>query len=120
MRNYIKLYWTMFGLQTRKERWFELYGFEIGLVPFSLYSRGMVKRGELVGIVQHSSFPNEVHPGTSELARAYRIDWMTTRHDLRQAIPPAYSRYIWQYLIKEWLRSNDVKTRTNHPSTGAG
>ena len=100
LRDYIKLHGTMFGLKTNKERWFELHGFEILLLPARYSStKGKVKSGEFVGIMQHSKYPNERYR-KDELANGYEIDWGLTRHELRQAIPPAYTEYIGKYLIQ--------------------
>jgi len=101
MYNYIKLNGTMFGLKTKKERLFELHGFDILLLPCPFAkTTGMVKKGELVGIIQHSYYPNEITPGREALADAYGIDWGLNCHELRQAIPPAYTEFIGQQLIK--------------------
>ena len=98
--NYIKLHGTMFGLKTNKERWFELHGFEILLLPARWQStKGKVKKGEFAGIMQHSQYPNEKYK-KEHLAAAYLIDWGLTRHELRQAIPPAYTEYIGRYLLQ--------------------
>ena len=100
LRDYIKLHGTMFGLKTNKERWFELHGFEILLLPAKHQStKGKVKSGEFVGIMQHSKYPNERYR-KEELAEGYVIDWGLTRHELRQAIPPAYTKYIGKYLME--------------------
>jgi len=99
MLNYIKLNGTMFGLKTKKERWFELHGFEIWLMPAPLNTRGMIKSGKLVGIVGHSNYANEIIANKENLAAAYSIDWKMNRHELRQAIPPAYTEYIGKYLM---------------------
>ena len=100
LQDFIKLHGTMFGLKTNKERWFELHGFEILLLPARHSStKGKVKSGEFVGIMQHSKYPNERYR-KDELANGYEIDWGLTRYELRQAIPPAYTEYIGKYLMK--------------------
>ena len=100
LQDYIRLHGTMFGLKTNKERWFELHGFEILLLPAKYQStKGKVKSGEFVGIMQHSKYPNERYR-KEELAAGYEIEWGLTRHELRQAIPPAYTEYIGKYLIE--------------------
>jgi DNA (cytosine-5)-methyltransferase 1 len=54
MANYIQLEGTMFGLKVKKVRNFELHGFEILLLPSKFdNTRGWIKDGKLVGIVQH-------------------------------------------------------------------
>jgi len=99
--NYIKLNGTMFGLHTKKERLFELHGFEIMMLPARLLNTsGMVKNGELIGLMQHTKYPKEVRANKENLATAYGIDWTMTRHELRQAIPPAYTEYIGKYLMQ--------------------
>jgi DNA (cytosine-5)-methyltransferase 1 len=106
--NYIELDGTMFGLHTKKERWFELHGFDILMLPAKLLNTsGMVKNGELTGLMQHSQYPKEVRANKENLAAAYGIDWTMTRHELRQAIPPAYTEFIGRHLleaIKKQLR----------------
>ncbi len=100
LRDYIKLHGTMFGLKTNKERWFELHGFEILLLPAKYSStKGKVKSGEFVGIMQHSKYPNERYR-KEDLAEGYAIDWGLTRYELRQAIPPIYTEYIGKKLME--------------------
>ena len=100
LENYIQLEGTMFGLRVKKVRNFELHGFEIWFLPGKfLNTRGMIKAGKLVGIVQHSCYPNE-KVKREHLAVAYEMEWNCTRHELRQAIPPAYTEYIGGYLLK--------------------
>ena len=101
LQNYIQLDGTMFGLKVKKTRNFELHGFEILLLPGKLpNTKGWIKDGKLVGIVQHSCYPNE-KVKREHLAAAYEMDWYCTRHELRQAIPPAYSEYLGKYLMQE-------------------
>jgi len=97
--NYIELDGTMFGLKTYKCRWFELHGFGIPELPLSRYKKGMVKSGELVGIISHSDNPQE-RTRREDMEGAYGIDWGLNRHELRQAIPPAYTEYIGKYLLR--------------------
>jgi DNA (cytosine-5)-methyltransferase 1 len=99
LENYIILDGTMFGLKTIKRRWFELHGFDITLLPMSCVKTGAVKSGEYVGIMGHSKYPNE-RCKREDLEKGYQIDWGMNRHELRQAIPPAYTEFIGKYLIK--------------------
>ena len=99
----------MFGLKTNKERWFELHEFEILLLPARFQStKGKVKSGEFVGIMQHSKYPNERYR-KHELAEGYAIDWGMTRHELRQSIPPAYTEYIGKFLMQAIETTNSTK-----------
>jgi DNA (cytosine-5)-methyltransferase 1 len=105
LENYIVLDGTMFGLETKKERWFELHGVDILLLPQKYENTlGMVKSGKLVGSMQHTCYPKEIRQNRENLSTAYGIDWFMTRHELRQAIPPAYTEFIGKYLMKEVLR----------------
>jgi DNA (cytosine-5)-methyltransferase 1 len=100
MTNFIQLDGTMFGLNVKKVRNFELHGFEIVLLPAHLLNtRGMIKSGHLVGLVQHSCYPNE-KVKKEHLAVAYGMNWGCTRYELIQAIPPAYTEYIGKYLMQ--------------------
>ena len=103
LANYIKLEGTMFGLEVKKVRHFELHGFDILLLPAKPdNTRGWIKSGRLVGMMQHSCYPNE-RTRREDLATAYEIDWMPNRQLLREAIPPAYTEYIGRELMKVLL-----------------
>jgi len=103
MHNYIQLEGTMFGLEVKKVRNFELHGFEILLLPAKPdNTRGWIKSGRLVGLMQHTCYPQE-RVNRQELATAYGIDWMPNIQLLREAIPPAYTEYIGKYLMKAVL-----------------
>ena len=99
LQNYIKLDGTQVGLKTIKERWFELHGFDILLLPSKWNARGKVKTGEFVGIMRHGKDTKE-RTKREHLATGYEIDWGVDREGLRQAIPPAYTEYIGKYLMK--------------------
>ena len=98
--DYIQLEGTMFGLEVKKVRNFELHGFDILLLPAKPdNTRGWIKNGRLVGMMQHTNYPKE-RVSRQELATAYGIDWCSNRQELRDAIPPAYTEYIGKYLLK--------------------
>ncbi len=100
LTDYIKLHGTMFCLTTNKERWFELHGFNIFMLPVRWAStKGLVAAGIFAGIMQHSIYPGELCR-KADLAAAYKIDWPMSRYELRQAIPPAYTEFIGRELIK--------------------
>ena len=105
--NYIQLDGTMFGSEYKKTRLFELHGFDILLLPMKAENtRGWIKSGRLVGMMQHSCYPNE-RVKRQELATAYGIDWMPNRQLLRDAIPPAYTEYIGKYLMETVKANHD-------------
>ncbi len=100
LRDYIQLEGTMFGLEVKKVRNFELHGFDIWMLPAKPdNTRGWIKSGRLVGMMKHTIYPNE-RVNRQELAAAYEMGWFCTRHELRQAIPPAYTEYIGKHLLK--------------------
>ena len=99
LQNYIEIDGTMVGLKTIKNRWFELHGFEILLLHTKWNAKGMVKTGEFVGIMRHGKTTKE-RTRREHLAEGYGIDWFMNRHELREAIPPAYTKYIGKYLIE--------------------
>lgn len=100
LKNYIQLDGTMFGREYKKTRNFELHGFEILLLPMKAENtRGWIKSGRLVGMMQHTAYPKE-RVKKEHLVAAYGIDWMPNRQLLRDAIPPAYTEYIGRYLIQ--------------------
>jgi len=99
LENYIEIDGTMVGIKTIKNRWFELHGFEILLLPTKWNARGKVKASEFAGIMRHGKNSGELTK-REHLATAYEIDWGMNRHELREAIPPAYTEYIGKYLIR--------------------
>ena len=99
LSNYIRLDGTQVGLKTIKERWFELQGFDILLLPSKWNARGKVKTGEFVGIMRHGKDTQE-RTKREDLAKGYCIDWGMNRQELRESIPPAYTEYIGKYLLK--------------------
>jgi DNA (cytosine-5)-methyltransferase 1 len=99
--NPIELSGMSFGLKIIRRRLFELYGFDILLVPsprieinyraagYIPYHHGTsIKRGHLPNIWTKA-----------RLQSAMDIDWMSLK-EITQAIPPAYTEYIGSWLIK--------------------
>ena len=96
MSNYIKLEGTMFGLKVIRERWFELYGFDILLLPSRLKIKSPIQSGNYFTVVGHGGNSRDCRLKTWQ--EAMGIDWMT-KYELTQAIPPAYTRYIGKHLL---------------------
>ena len=101
LENPIELSGMSFGLNIIRRRLFELHGFEILFIPSPHQVRNYRAEGYL-----------PYHHGTSEkrghlpniwtkprLQGAMEIDWMSIK-EMTQAIPPAYTEYIGQYLMK--------------------
>lgn len=88
---------TMFGLMTQKPRLFECnfdMPFMLAPPPHARQSKmgRQPKTGEYIQVVGHFT--------DMEYAKqAMQIDWMN-RHELAEAIPPAFTRYIGEHLLK--------------------
>ena len=81
----------MFGLRVIRRRAFEIEGFWCLAPPNKV--EGSVRGGEYVTVAGHGG------EGKASLAawqEAMGIKWITDKHMLAEAVPPAYSRYIAQ------------------------
>jgi DNA (cytosine-5)-methyltransferase 1 len=100
-----------FGI--RRHRLFEIHGTPFFLVPPDQCEYGGVLRGELAGVYGNGSRQGgfgcrwgRVPDGLSIRqwwAKCMDIDWMA-RHELSQAIPPAYTEWIGAHLIDHLRR----------------
>jgi len=97
MEDYIRMDGTMFGLKVIRERWFELYGFEILLLPSRLKVKRPVQSGNYFTVAGHGGNSKDCRLTTWQ--EAMGIDWMT-KYELTQAIPPAYTEFIGKYLMQ--------------------
>lgn len=90
---------SMFHLSLRRHRLFE--------ANFPIPQMACIHRGtEVVGVYGHSGGSSKrdgklFSTGRDEWARAMGIDWMTM-DELAQAIPPAYTTYIGQWLMVQF------------------
>ncbi len=105
---------SMFGLDVRRHRLFELGGWSVALQPqcahhmqrprFRSLDSRRAKQGRLasvVGVHGHTQYANEL-----ELRQhAMGIDWLPNR-TLSQAIPPAYTEWIGTRLL--WHRGHSA------------
>ena len=98
MNNYIRLEGTMFGLRVIRERWFELHGFDILLLPSKFSIRNPIQSGKYFTVAGHGGNSKDCRLKTWK--EAMGIDWMTKK-ELTQAIPPAYTEYIGKYLMEQ-------------------
>ena len=97
MSDYIQLEGSMFGLKVIRQRWFELHGFEIWMLPCPLKEKSPVSSGRYFTVAGHGGNSRDCRLKTWQ--EAMGIDWMT-KQELTQAIPPAYTEYIGLQLIK--------------------
>ena len=103
MRKDLLLCGTMFGLDVLRHRVFELGGWRIGNPPIHQRHRGGVtdwrhgkaKVGPYYGVYGRRAGRRGV---IAEWQEAMGIDWMVTRRELTQAIPPAYTDWIGRRL----------------------
>jgi DNA (cytosine-5)-methyltransferase 1 len=91
---------TMFGLNVIRHRLFECNW--LLLAPGLCNHLGTVADGTYAGV--HGGGPRTTHniPYAVQRARwesAMGIDWMRSRYELSQAIPPAYTEYIGRQLM---------------------
>jgi DNA (cytosine-5)-methyltransferase 1 len=101
LRGPIKLCGTMFGLAVIRHRLFESSA--LLLAPGRCRHAGSVADGTYVSV--HGGGQRSTHtiPYAEQRPRweqAMGIDWMGTRDELCQAIPPAYTEFIGLQLLK--------------------
>lgn len=88
---------SMFGLRVRRHRLFEV-NFEVAQPECDHTSQGRV-----IGVYGHPGGSSKrdgiVFPQFSEWQEAMGIDWMTVK-ELTEAIPPRYTHYIGEALMR--------------------
>jgi DNA (cytosine-5)-methyltransferase 1 len=109
MRPDFKLCGCQFGMNLRRERWFETSWHAFALLPSCHHPF------PVVSVVGHGT-PTWVreklgyNPTIKHYREAMGIDWMN-REELSQAIPPTFTEYIGRYLRAEVERHNDRTER---------
>jgi DNA (cytosine-5)-methyltransferase 1 len=109
IRKDLMLCGEMFGLKVIRHRIFEVEGFEC-VQPEHIKHRGMVKDGYYVTVAGHGGDYaghnfcklNDL-PGENQLQTwqyAMGIDWISDKKTLREAVPPAYSGYIFSQFLR--------------------
>lgn len=114
----IVLYGWMFGLPVIRRRHFEIEGFFL-LQPSALKPKGTAHGGDFVTVAgQGCSYNTKTGHNGAEAARtrkikcwkgnvvetwkhAMGIDWMKTRKELAESIPPTYTEYIGRQIIDQ-------------------
>jgi DNA (cytosine-5)-methyltransferase 1 len=103
LRNPVVLCGAMFGLRTYRHRLFESGGGLVIPVPehpvHAVPSRKMGRRpepGDMIHAVGNFS-------GVDEVRRNWGAEWMN-RDGLREALPPSYTRYIGEHMMKELVK----------------
>lgn len=103
----LKLNGDMFCLKVLRNRKFELNNFFM-LQPFKPKRLGTVKGGDYAMVVGNGQLKVKGGqrfkvPGDNIVqvwSNAMGIDWMKTREELRESIPPAYTQYIGYQFFK--------------------
>jgi DNA (cytosine-5)-methyltransferase 1 len=102
VRRDLTLCGEMFGLSVIRHRYFELGGWTTAQ-PEHRKHRGRVagmRHGEWFTGPYFAVYGDGGGKGTvAQWRRAMGIDWMTERHDLAEAIPPAYTEWIGAQLL---------------------
>lgn len=93
----------MFGLRVLRHRYFELGGWST-VPPQHVPHRGRVagwRHGQYHEGPYFAVYGDGGGKGSlAEWQDAMSIDWMSTRHDLAEAIPPAYTEFIGRQLLE--------------------
>lgn len=99
MREPVLLCGAMFGIGVNKHRLFEST-VDLWSLPAHPRCSGRIARGEAVTVAGHGGDSKDFR--LSRWREAMGIDWMTgpsARHDLAEAIPPAYTEWIGCQLL---------------------
>ena len=95
----------MFGLKTTRRRLFELGGwFAWGLPPKRRQKNPLAIYGKPDGrrlITRKDGTELRAWTSLEQGAEAMEIDWMTHELEVREAIPPAYTKYIGEQFIAQ-------------------
>ena len=106
MRADFRLCGCFFGLNVRRERWFETSWHGFSMMPAHDHSK------PALSVVGHGT-PSWVHarlgynPTIAQYRDAMGIDWMN-RDELSQSIPPAYTEFIGHQLLRS-IDSDRIK-----------
>jgi hypothetical protein len=102
LRRDLTLCGEMFGLGVIRHRYFELGGWT-ATQPIHKPHRGRVagyRHGEWFDGPYFAVYGDGGGKGTvAQWQHAMRIDWTTDKHELAEAIPPAYTQYVGEQLL---------------------
>lgn len=96
MRSPVLLCGTMFGLGVIKHRLFESSA-DLWPSPGHPRCSGMVGRGEAVTVAGHGGDSRDFR--IARWQEAMGIDWTRSRHDLAEAVPPAFTEWVGTRLM---------------------
>lgn len=109
LEDFIILSGMMFNLKVIRKRWFECHGFDVGLLPPPQSFKNARRAGYIPYNKGETSQRNRLPQiwTKARASQAMQIDWMLLK-ELTQAIPPAYTELIGEYLLKH-LRSHNYR-----------
>lgn len=76
--------------------------FGLGMIRHRIFESS-VQLPLLMPTCHHENVYNPWHYGTDQrvqMSKAMKIDWFMTREEVREAIPPAYTEFIGQIMLK--------------------
>jgi DNA (cytosine-5)-methyltransferase 1 len=109
LRHPIMLCGTMFPpLRVTRHRYFECHGFDPGATPrhgaHSLHYTRDKRKPHYGALDEMEAFVSVNGGGNCSVraaADAMGIDWMATKHDLNEAIPPPYTEFVGRRLMAQ-------------------
>jgi hypothetical protein len=123
LRKDLTLCGTMFGLKVFRHRYFEVSGFRVPQPEHEKPGNGRQHFGRVGGWRHGVKYEGEyfaVHGkggGKGSIAQwqdAMGIDWLTDANELAEAIPPAYSEYIGQFLMNHLVEKRHQPKDSAH------
>jgi len=85
----------MFNLKVIRHRIFEIHGFTVKQ-PQHIRHKGTVKGGYYVTVAGHGGDGKATLKSWQE---GMGINWITNKHNLAEAVPPAYAKYIGEAFL---------------------
>lgn len=95
----VRLCGTQFGLPLLKHRIFAT-SFPVDDLPHPKHIWGGVQQGIYMTVAGHGGNNKSGNYSVPSWRRAMDMDWPTTRHELAEAIPPAYTEYIGRQFLR--------------------
>jgi len=97
---------TMFGLKTRRHRWFES-NIDLGFPPYTCQCQGKASAGELLNYhntkQRNAYLVTQSCSGSVAFKKSLGVEWMNF-YEAQEAIPPAYSEYIGRHPMASLIR----------------
>lgn len=102
IRKDLELCGEMFNLKIIRHRAFEIHGFRVKQ-PKHIKHKGTVKNGYYVTVAGHGG---DGKASLKAWQEGMGINWIKNKHNLAEAVPPAYAKYIGESFLKENCNGN--------------